>query len=58
MQIENILIYYMTWMLPSATALYILLHEKYKIGRIKSYIISCFIAGTIMYPIEHYVFLN
>lgn len=52
----DILIYYATWLFPSSTYLYIVLHEKYKISKLKSYIISCIVAGTIMYPIQEYIF--
>jgi hypothetical protein len=53
--IENILIYYGTWLFPSATCFYIILHEKYKWNRFSAYIVSCLIAGTLMYPIEKYL---
>jgi len=54
----DIAIYYATWLFPSATVLYIILHEKYKWGRLPAYIVSCLIAGTIIYPIEKYVFTH
>ena len=56
MTITDILIYYGTWLFPSSTVIYMILHEKYGVGRFKSYIIACLIAGTIMYPIQKYAF--
>jgi hypothetical protein len=52
----DILIYYLSWMIPSSTLIYIILHDKYKYGRIPSYIIANFIAGTAMLPINYYIF--
>jgi hypothetical protein len=52
----DILIYYGTWLLPSATFTYIILREKLKWGRWKSYIISSVFAGTLMFPVESYIF--
>ncbi len=53
---SDILIYYLSWMIPSGTFVYIILHEKLKLGRISSYVISGIVAGTIMFPIQNYVF--
>jgi len=54
----DIAIYYATWLFPSSTFCYILFHEKYKIGKIKSYVMACIIAATLMFPIEKYIFNN
>lgn len=52
----DIAIYYGTWLMPSATFCYIYLHEHRKWGRLSAYIASSLIAGTIMFPVERYIF--
>ena len=52
----DIIIYYLSWMIPSGTFAYIILREKLKLGRITSYVISGIITGTVMFPIQNYIF--
>jgi hypothetical protein len=52
----DLLLYYASWMFPSSTLMYIILHDKYKYGRILSYVIANLVAGTIMLPINYYIF--
>jgi len=52
----DIAIYYGSWLFPSATFIYIILHEKYKYNRLSSYILANLVAATIMFPVEMYVF--
>ena len=56
--IENILIYYGSWLFPSSTFIYAVLREKYNWNRLPAYIVACLVAATIMYPVEQYVFSN
>lgn len=52
----DLILYYIYWLIPSSTLLYIILHEKYKIGRVTSYVVANLIAGTIMLPVNFYIF--
>jgi len=52
----DLILYYIRWLIPSSTLLYIIFHEKYKMKRIPSYIVANLIAGTVMLPVNYYIF--
>lgn len=52
----DLALYYGSWLLPSSTLIYIVLHEKYKYKTIHSYIVANLIAGTVMLPVNYYIF--
>ncbi len=53
---SDLVLYYLSWMIPSSTVIYIYLHEKLKYKIIPSYIVANLIAGTVMLPINVYLF--
>lgn len=53
---SDIVLYYFTWLLPSSTFSYIILHDRFKWKKLNAYIASSLIAGTVMLPIEFFVF--
>ncbi len=54
----DLTLYYLSWMLPSSTVIYIILHDKYKYKCVPSYIVANLIAATVMLPINFYIFGN
>ena len=52
----DLAIYYIYWLIPSSTAIYIILHDKLKYKVVPSYIVANIIAGTVMLPVNAYIF--
>ena len=65
MDIKKTIIYMIEWILPSSTAIYIIVSQKILWGtlyfwgygmNIPSYLIACTVGAIIFYPVNKYIF--
>ena len=56
MKLRKWALYWAEWLLPSSTAIYIILHEYFSIEMILAYFIGSISAGIIFYPVNKYIF--
>ncbi len=67
MNIKKVIMYLLEWLIPSSTAVYIVLATKFIWGtylfwgyamNVPAYIIACIAGAIIYYPINKYIFKN
>lgn len=49
-------LYWAEWLIPSSTAVYIVLHDVYGFSMIPAYFAGSIFAGIIFYPVNKYIF--
>lgn len=67
MNAKRIIFYLLEWLIPSSTAVYIILTAEFTWGtylfwgyamNVPAYIIACMVGAIIYYPINKYIFKN
>ncbi len=56
MKLKKWALYWTEWLIPSSTAIYIVLHDFLGVGMLPAYFIGSLSAGIIFYPLNKYIF--